>query len=91
MLTATNSWLYAQSRFHYDKDRVYVCALSAMIIRSMTAHIFHLGDSRIYRLRDNTLEQLTEDHRLWVAKEKSYLNRAMGIDLQLAWIMKRCR
>ncbi len=86
VLTATNSWLYAQSRqsqFHYDKDRGYVCTLSAMIIRSTTAYIFHLGDSRIYRLRDNMLEQLTEDHRLWVSKEKSYLNRAMGIDSQL--------
>ena len=51
-----------------------------MIIKSTTAHFFHIGDSRIYRLRGNTLEQLTEDHRLWVSEDKSYLSRAMGIN-----------
>ncbi len=86
VLSATNSWLYSQSQkgqYRYDKDRGYVCTLSAMIIKSTTAHIFHLGDSRIYRLRDNALEQLTNDHRLWISQSKSYLSRAMGIDAQL--------
>jgi len=86
VLTATNSWLYSQSRqsqYRYDKDKGYVCTFSAMIIRSSTAHIFHVGDTRIYRLRDNTLELLTEDHRLWVSKEQSYLSRALGIDSKI--------
>jgi len=86
VLTATNSWLYSQTqqgRYRFDKDRGYVCTLSAMIIKSTTAHIFHLGDTRIYRLRDNALEQLTNDHRLWVTQHKSYLSRAMGINAQL--------
>ncbi|NRH28462.1 bifunctional protein-serine/threonine kinase/phosphatase [Pseudomonas sp. MS19] len=86
VLMATNSWLYAQTRqsqFRYDLDRGYVCTLSAMVIKSTTAHIFHAGDTRIYRLRDGHLEQLTEDHRLWVSQEKSYLSRAMGINTHL--------
>jgi len=86
VLIATNSWLYSQSRqsqYRYDKDKGYVCTFSAMIIRSSTAHIFHVGDTRIYRLRDNTLELLTEDHRLWVSKEQSYLSRALGIDSKI--------
>ena len=86
VLAATNSWLYSQTqqgRYRFDKDRGYVCALSAMIIKSTTAHIFHLGDARIYRLRDGDLEQLTHDHRLWVSKDKSYLSRAMGIHSRL--------
>ncbi len=86
VLSATNSWLYSQTQqgqYRFDKDKGYVCTLSAMIIKSTTAHIFHLGDSRIYRLRDNSLEKLTNDHRLWVSKEKSYLNRAMGINARL--------
>lgn len=86
VLASTNSWLYSQSRqgqYHYDKDRGYVCTFSAMIIRSSTAHIFHAGDTRIYRLRENRLEQLTEDHRLWVSKDKSYLSRALGMDSQV--------
>lgn len=86
VLTATNSWLYSQTQqgqYRFDKDRGYVCTLSAMVIKSTTAHIFHLGDTRIYRLRDHSLEQLTKDHRLWVSKEKSYLSRAMGINSRL--------
>lgn len=86
VLSATNSWLYSQTQqgqYRFDKDRGYVCTLSAMIIKSTTAHIFHLGDSRIYRLRDSPLERLTDDHRLWVSKEKSYLSRAMGINARL--------
>ncbi len=86
VLTATNSWLYSQTRqsqHRYDKDKGYVCTFSSIIIKSTTAHIFHLGDSRIYRLKDKNLQQLTTDHRLWVSKEQSYLSRAMGIDSQL--------
>ena len=86
VLTATNSWLYSQNRqdkYHLDINKGYVCTFSAMIIKSTTAHILNLGDSRIYRLRENKLEVLTTDHRVWVSKEKSYLSRAMGMDSQL--------
>ena len=86
VLTAANSWLYAQSRnsqYRYDMDRGYVCTLSALIIKSNTAHVFHIGDSRVYRLRDDSLEQLTDDHRLIVSADQSYLSRAMGISPQL--------
>src|SRR6476619_5306476 len=61
VLAATNSWLHAQTRrsqHAYDQDKCYVCTLSALVIKSSTAHIFHVGDSRIYRLSGNALEQL---------------------------------
>ena len=86
VLLAANSWLYAQTRrgqHPYDKDKGYVCTFSAMVIKSATAHLFHIGDTRIYRLRGNALEQLTDDHRVWVSREKSYLGRALGINQQL--------
>jgi serine/threonine protein phosphatase PrpC len=86
VLAATNSWLYSQtlhSPYRYEKDRGYVCTLSALVIKSTTAHIFHLGDARIYRLRGRSLEQLTTDHRTWVSHEHSYLSRAMGINEHL--------
>jgi len=86
VLTAINSWLYAQTRqsqYRYDQDRGYVCTLSALVIKSSTAHIFHVGDSRVYRLRDGSLEQLTQDHRLWISREHSYLGRALGVNPQL--------
>ena len=86
VLIAINSWLHSQTRqsqYRYEKDRGYVCTLSAMVIKSTTAHIFHAGDTRIYRMRDKALEQLTNDHRLWVSQDKSYLGRALGINFQL--------
>ncbi len=86
VLASINSWLYSQSKqgkYHYDQNRGYVCTFSGMVIRSRTAHIFYAGDTRIYRLRGNKLEQLSEDHRLWVSQEKSYLSRAMGMDSQV--------
>jgi len=88
VLVAINSWLHAQtqqSQYRYDKDKGYVCTLSAIIFKSTTMHILHVGDSRIYRLCNNSdrLEQLTEDHRHWLSSEQSYLSRAMGMSLQL--------
>ena len=86
VLIATNSWLHSQthhSPHRYDKDKGYVCTLSALVIKSTTAHILHVGDSRVYRLRGNTLEQLTKDHRYWVSQDKSHLSRALGISQEL--------
>ena len=86
VIAATNSWLHSQTRqsqYLYDKDRGYVCTLSAMVIKSTTAHIFHIGDARIYRVAGHALEQLTEDHRVIVSSEQSYLGRALGINPQI--------
>jgi serine/threonine protein phosphatase PrpC len=86
VLAATNSWLHSQirrSQYAYDKDKGYVCTLSAMVIKSSTAHIFHIGDSRIYRLSGRALEQLTDDHRVIISSEQSYLGRALGVNPEI--------
>jgi serine/threonine protein phosphatase PrpC/predicted Ser/Thr protein kinase len=86
VLAATNSWLHAQTRRSpdpYDKDRGYVCTVSAMVIKATTAHIFHAGDCRVYRIAGPTLEQLTDDHRIIVSSEQTYLGRALGINPQI--------
>jgi len=83
VLVATNSWLHSQtqqSQHRYDRERGYVCTFSGLIIKSRTAHLFHVGDARIYRLRGTVLEQLTEDHRVRVSSVQSYLARALGMD-----------
>ncbi len=83
VLSATNSWLYSQTRrseYRFERDRGYVCTFSALIVKATTAHLFHLGDSRIYRVHDRALEQLTKDHRLWVSEGESYLSRALGME-----------
>src|SRR5215813_13202248 len=86
VIAAMNSWLHSQSRRGqnpYDRDKGYVCTLSAMVIKSTAAHIFHVGDSRIYRVVGNALEQLTDDHRVNISSEQSYLSRALGINPQI--------
>jgi serine/threonine protein kinase/serine/threonine protein phosphatase PrpC len=86
VLTATNSWLYSQtqqSQYRYERERGYVCTFSGIVIKSTTAHLFHVGDTRIYRLRDSILEQLTEDHRIRIAQDQSHLARAMGMDRKI--------
>ena len=86
VIAATNSWLYSQTRrsqHAYDKDKGYVCTLSAMVIKARAAHLFHVGDSRIYRVAGQGLEQLTEDHRIELSSEESYLSRALGVNPQI--------
>lgn len=83
VLEATNSWLYSMTRnshARYDTDKGYVCTVSAMVIKSTTAHIFHIGDSRIYRVVGASLEQLTDDHRVQVSAGQSYLGHALGVN-----------
>ena len=83
VLNALNSWLYSQAGLTEGTAKTMVTTLSALIIKSTTAHIFHVGDSRIYRLQNSKLECVTHDHRVWLSSGKNYLNRAMGIDVHL--------
>ena len=83
VLTTLNSWLYNQGRSESDPHRGKLSTLSALVLKSTTAHLIHIGDSRIYRLRNNQLKQLTADHKTWVSKDKSYLSRAMGADIHI--------
>lgn len=83
VLSATNTWLQAQTRQgpdYADRDRGYLCTFSALILKSVTAHILHVGDTRIYLLRDDQLEQITSDHRVRISHSRSYLSRALGLD-----------
>lgn len=80
VLGATNRWLYSQGQMRYESARGMVTTFSALVIKSTTAHIFHVGDSRIYHFRQGQLEQVTRDHRVWVSKDREFLSRAMGID-----------
>ncbi len=83
VLGALNHWLHGQGTQLYGSARGMVTTLSVLVIKSTTAHLFHVGDTRIYRLRGNDLECLTQDHRIQVAGDKNYLGRAMGIELRL--------
>src|SRR5690606_12159887 len=54
--------------------------LSAIALRGRRYTIAHVGDSRIYRLRDGALERLTDDH-VWEHPERNnVLSRSVGLD-----------
>lgn len=83
ILAALNRWLHGQGQRQYQSNQGMVSTLSALVFKSNTAYIFHVGDTRIYRLRNNDLEQLTNDHRFIASETKTYLSRALGIDLRV--------
>ena len=83
VLAATNAWLHGQtlrSPARFDKDRGYVCTFSALLLKGREVHLLHVGDSRIYRVHAQSLEPLTEDHRVRVSSVESFLGRALGVN-----------
>lgn len=83
VLKATNGWLYAQGQRQDFDERGMVSTFSGIVMKSGLAHIFHAGDSRIYRMRSGVLEQLTSDHRIKVGRGLEHLSRAFGINQNL--------
>ncbi len=82
VLTTLNRDLYNRGKAYRNAEKGYVCTLSILILKSRTAHIFHIGDTRIYRLREGKLDLLTTDHSVAVNENQSYLARAIGLDNQ---------
>ena len=66
-----------------DATAAMSARLSVVVLKSRTAHIFHIGDSRVYRVAGNALEQLTDDHRVVLSSEQIYLGRALGMSPQV--------
>lgn len=83
VLTALNRWLHGQGYELYGSHKGMVTTLSTMVIKSATAYIFHVGDTRIYRFRNGELECLTRDHCIQVGDNKTYLGRAIGVDVSV--------
>jgi serine/threonine protein phosphatase PrpC len=81
VLVALNSWMYGQSA-KIGKFRSMATTLTAMVFKSASAHIFHIGDTRVYLLRDKKLQCLTHDHT-WPTIHGMQLTRAIGMDLNV--------
>ncbi|WP_298776409.1 bifunctional protein-serine/threonine kinase/phosphatase [uncultured Shewanella sp.] len=80
VLRSLNDWLYHHSTLSELRHNGFVTTLSAVIIKSNRAHLFHVGDTRIYRLREGELSLLTRDHCHHSFHKDHFLTRALGMD-----------
>ena len=83
VITALNRWLFAEGQGFRDEGRGFVCAMSVLVVKGSQAHIFHVGDTRIWLVRDSRISLLTRDHTQRVSEDHEYLSRAMGLSLNL--------
>jgi serine/threonine protein phosphatase PrpC len=60
-ITSINSILYTQSIHEYERPE-YVTTVTVCVIKGNRLYGANAGDSRIYLLRDNKLNQLSYDH-----------------------------
>jgi protein phosphatase len=82
VLSAINRWLIAQcapERLHAGM----ATTLSLLVLRGNRFYLGHVGDTRIYRLRQHELARLTQDH-VWDRRDMRHvLKRALGLDQHL--------
>ncbi|MGH1469718.1 MAG: protein kinase domain-containing protein [Cellvibrionaceae bacterium] len=83
VLSSMNSWLYHYGQQSSLPHNGLVTTFSAIVCKSTTAHLFHVGDSRIYRFRSSRIEQITRDHSHKQVGNKVFLTRALGMDSRL--------
>ena len=83
VLNALNSWLYQHGNQGPTRQSELVTTFSSVIFKNQSAHIFHAGDSRIYRFRRGKLEQLTRDHSQDQGSANLVLTNALGMGAHL--------
>ncbi len=76
-LEAVNRWIHAIGR-NDPALQDMACTFTALVLRGRLAHIIHIGDTRLYRLRDDRVSLLTDDHTLSGAGRSHILTRAVG-------------
>ena len=82
LLRAANEWLWAQNGRRPDHDGV-VTAVSLLVLRDHRYYLAHVGDTRVYRLRGRSFQQLTTDHTWQRHDMRHVLRRAVGLDSYL--------
>ena len=74
---AVNRWINTLGRSDPALNGM-ACTLSALVLCGRSTHLVHVGDSRVYRMRDDVLTQLTTDHTLGAPGTTHALTRAVG-------------
>jgi protein phosphatase len=83
ILSTINLKLFRKSHEFTSDTKGYLSTFSAIVIKGRTAHFFHVGDSRVFLLREGVLSQCTTDHVASLGDGKTFLTRAIGMDNQL--------
>ncbi|PKO53467.1 MAG: serine/threonine protein phosphatase [Betaproteobacteria bacterium HGW-Betaproteobacteria-20] len=82
VLTAANRWVISQANANRNMTGM-ATTLSLLLLRGQRYYFAHVGDTRIYLLRDGSLKQLTTDH-VWDSPDMRHvLKRAVGLDRHL--------
>lgn len=77
--TALNRWVIAEGSRNAELAGM-ATTLSAVVLRGRRFYTAHIGDSRIYRLQEGRLHQLTVDHTWEHPELNNVLSRAIGLD-----------
>ncbi|WP_206485522.1 bifunctional protein-serine/threonine kinase/phosphatase [Thalassotalea sp. G2M2-11] len=90
VLTSLNQWLYgqastlfSQANSHHNSTPQWLTTFSTIILKSATGYIFHVGDTRISRFRQEEYEVLTRDHNRKQGGKHLVLTRALGADSRI--------
>lgn len=82
VIKSLNQYLWGQSQ-NCVRQEGFLTTFSCIIFKGDKCFIFHIGDTRVYRVRDGHLEQLTRDHTQRIDRKTTYLSRALGADVSL--------
>jgi serine/threonine protein kinase len=78
-LSGFSRWLHGMAAVDPAMEGA-ATTFSAVVVRDRFVHTLHVGDSRIWLLRDGVLTQLSTDHTLPRAEDSHILFRAVGIE-----------
>ena len=83
ILDALNGWINSLGRRDPELTGMG-CTFTALVLRGRTAHVIHAGDTRAYRLRNDSLICLTGDHTREIgAARPRVLYRALGVETEM--------
>ena len=77
--TALNRWVIAEGSRNAELSGM-ATTLSVLVLRGRRFVTAHIGDSRIYRLQEGSLLQMTVDHTWEHPELNNVLSRAIGLD-----------
>lgn len=67
----------------YDRLPALLSTLSGLLCIGDRIHLFHTGDSRIYRIGIDSMVLLTKDHHIHHGRDKGALSAAIGADTRV--------